>query len=82
VLLTVCLAALTLAVGLSTAVVSSYNHQRGANLSDLQRDLEILRAANDQAEASAAAHVWGQPPAEQGPPVPTPQVGEEEGLRP
>jgi hypothetical protein len=54
------LASLTLAVGLWTAVVACYNHQRAANLSGLQRELEILRAANDQAEAEAAAHIWGQ----------------------
>lgn len=64
VLLTVALASLTLAVGLWTAVVACYNHHRAANLSSMQRGLEILRAANDQAEAEAAAHVWGQPPGE------------------
>jgi hypothetical protein len=58
--LTAALCALSLAVGLWTAVVVSYNHQRAENLSRLQRDLEILRASNDQAEARAASHVWGQ----------------------
>ena len=59
-ILTAALGVLTLAVGLWTAVVVSYNHQRAENLSRLQRDLEILRASNDQAEARAASHVWGQ----------------------
>jgi predicted histidine transporter YuiF (NhaC family) len=59
-ILTAALASLALAVGLWTAVVVSYNHQRAENLSRLQRDLEILRASNDQAAARAASHVWGQ----------------------
>ena len=59
-ILTAALGVLTLTVGLWTAVVVSYNHQRAENLSRLQRDLEILRASNDQAEARAASHVWGQ----------------------
>lgn len=58
--LTAALAALSLAVGLWTTVVVSYNHQRAENLARLQRDLEILRASNDQAEARAASHVWGR----------------------
>lgn len=62
IVLTLTLSVLALAVGIATSVVASYNQARGANLSLLQRKLEILRAAGDQAEASAAAHVWGQAP--------------------
>jgi len=69
-ILTAALGVLTLAVGLWTAVVVSYNHQRAENLSRLQRDLEILRASNDQAEARAASHVWGQAD-----PIAPPRVG-------
>lgn len=80
-LLTIGLAVLTLAVGLWTAVVASYNHQRGANLSTLERDLEILRAAGDQAEARAAAHVWGRPP-EEATPTDEPAAAQTEALHP
>jgi hypothetical protein len=77
-LLTLALVALTLAVGLSTAVVSSHNHERAADLAKLQRKLEILRATNDQAAAQAAAHVWGRAPGQAPPPAaeePVPGAG-------
>jgi len=80
------LAALSLTVGLWTAIVASYNHQRAANLSDLQREIEILRAANDQAEAQAAVHVWGRSLAEGIQPAPSAAAGGQaalqEGARP
>lgn len=75
-LLTLGLAVATLAVGLSSAWVSSHNHERAADLAKLQRKLEILRATNDQAAAQAAAHVWGRAPGQALPPVAEEQVPE------
>jgi len=59
VVLSIALCVLTLAVGMWTCVVASYNHERAAALARLQRGLEMRRTANAQLESMAAAHVWG-----------------------
>ncbi len=59
VLLALGLAALTICVGLWTAALAARNHRRAHNLALLQRPLEMRRAANEELEAQAAAHVWG-----------------------
>lgn len=59
-LLAVGLALLALTVGLCAAVVVAHNHARADRLAQLQRRLEMQRAANDQSESRAAAHVWGR----------------------
>lgn len=59
-LLAIALSLLALAVGLCTAMVVAHNHARADRLAQLQRRLEMQRAANDQSEARAAAHVWGR----------------------
>ncbi len=60
VVVTIGLAAMTLITGLFTCVVQSQNHERARQLSELQRDWEMLEAANAQREAIADAHVWGR----------------------
>jgi len=57
--MTVGLGAMTLITGLFTCVVQSSNHERARQLSELQREWEMLEAANEQREAVAGAHVWG-----------------------
>lgn len=52
------LSMLALALGLVTCLVQSANHQRAHDLAELQREIEMLGAANAQMEATAAAHVW------------------------
>lgn len=59
-LISILLSVLALSVGLCTALVAAHNHARADRLSRLQRRLEMQRAANDQGEARAAAHVWGR----------------------
>jgi hypothetical protein len=59
-LLAVALALAAMTVGLCAAVVVAHNHARADRLAQLQRRLEMQRAANDQSEARAAAHVWGR----------------------
>lgn len=54
------LSLLALTVGLCAAMVVAHNHARADRLAQLQRRLEMQRAANDQSEARAAAHVWGR----------------------
>jgi hypothetical protein len=58
-LISILLSLLALAVGLCAALVVAHNHGRADRLAQLQRRLEMQRAANDQGEARAAAHVWG-----------------------
>lgn len=58
--LCVTLGTLALVVGLVTCVVQSSNHARARRLAELQRQWEMLDAANAQSEATAAAHVWGR----------------------
>ena len=55
------LAALTLCVGLLTCVVQTFNHARAQDLARTQRKIEMLQAANAQADALVAAHVAGVP---------------------
>ena len=55
------LGAMTLLMGLFTCVVQTTNHERARQLAELQREWEMLEAANAQREAVAAAHVWGRP---------------------
>ena len=50
---------LTLAIGLWTCLIQARNHARARELAELQRNWEMLEAANQQNEALAAAHVWG-----------------------
>jgi heme exporter protein D len=57
--ISIALSLLALAVGLCAALVVAHNHARADRLAQLQRRLEMQRAANDQGEARAAAHVWG-----------------------
>jgi hypothetical protein len=59
-LLAIALSLLALTVGLCAALVVAHNHARADRLAQLQRRLEMQRAANDQSEARAAAHVWGR----------------------
>jgi hypothetical protein len=66
-LLAVALSLLALTVGLCAAVVVAHNHARADRLAQLQRRLEMQRAANDQSEARAAAHVWGRADARSAP---------------
>lgn len=61
--ISIALSLLALAVGLCSAMVVAHNHARADRLAQLQRRLEMQRAANDQSEARAAAHVWGRPDA-------------------
>ena len=55
------LAALTLCVGLLACVLQSFNHARAQELARLQRKIEMLQAANAQAEALVSSHVAGLP---------------------
>ena len=55
------LCALTLVLGLFTAVVQNGNHARAAELSSLQRQWEMCEAANAQARALTQAHLPGVP---------------------
>ncbi|HVS19582.1 MAG TPA: hypothetical protein VMT18_13345 [Planctomycetota bacterium] len=59
-LVSILLTVLALTIGLCTALVAGHNHARADRLARLQRRLEMQRAANDQSEARAAAHVWGR----------------------
>lgn len=59
-LIAILLSVLALAIGLCAALVVAHNHTRADRLAQLQRRLEMQRAANDQGEARAAAHVWGR----------------------
>jgi hypothetical protein len=57
--MTVGLGAMTLLLGLFTCVVQTTNHERAHQLAELQREWEMLEAANAQRAAVAGAHVWG-----------------------
>lgn len=57
--MTVGLGAMTLITGLFTCVVQTTNHDRARQLAELQREWEMLEAANAQRAAIAGAHVWG-----------------------
>ena len=46
-------------IAVCAALVVAHNHARADRLAQLQRRLEMQRAANDQGEARAAAHVLG-----------------------
>ena len=54
------LCAATLVVGLSVCCLQSKCHSRARRLAELQRECELLEAANAQAQAVASAHVWGE----------------------
>ena len=58
--MTVGLGAMTLITGLFTCVVQTQNHDRARQLSELQREWEMLEAANQQRAAIAGAHVFGR----------------------
>lgn len=75
-LVSILLSLLALSVGLCTALVAGHNHARADRLARLQRRLEMQRAANDQSEARAAAHVWGRQD------VPVLEAEDEEGWQP
>jgi hypothetical protein len=60
-LLVLLLCAVTLALGLCTALVQTDNHERAHALSQLQRECEMLEAANAQAETLVSSHLPGQP---------------------
>lgn len=60
-LISLSLSLFALLVGLCAALVVAHGHARADRLAQLQRRLEMQRAANDQSEARAAAHVWGHP---------------------
>lgn len=53
------LCGLTLVIGLCTTIVQNGNHARAAELSVLQRQWEMLEAANAQARALVASHLPG-----------------------
>ncbi len=53
------LALTVVATALWTCCVQAENHQRARDLARLQRDWEMLEAANAQAQARADAHVPG-----------------------
>lgn len=55
------LCGLTLVLGLWTAVVQNHNHERASELSTLQRQWEMLEAANAQARAMTESHLPGVP---------------------
>lgn len=55
------LCGLTLLLGLWTTVIQNANHDRAAELSTLQRQWEMLDAANAQAQALSRAHLPGIP---------------------
>jgi hypothetical protein len=60
-LLALLLCALTLALGLWAALVQSENHARARDLAELQRQCEMIEAANAQAQAVVSAHLPGVP---------------------
>ena len=72
--LAVGLGAMTLIVGLFACAIESGNHDRGRRLAELQRELEMLEAANAQSTAVVSAHVWGRP--NDAPDVPPEEVRE------
>ena len=80
-LLSLALSGLTLAVGLWTCLVATWNHQRADQLVRLQRRHEMQRAANDQLAALVSAHVWGLPDGHAAGRT-TPAEPAPEGLRP
>jgi hypothetical protein len=47
------------ATGLIACVVRNANHRRAEELARLQREWEMLAAANAQMAALVEAHVWG-----------------------
>lgn len=55
------LCGLTLVIGLCTTIVQNGNHARAAELAMLQRQWEMLEAANAQARALVASHLPGTP---------------------
>ena len=57
--LSVSLSVLAVALGLLACAVQTHNHARAARLASLQREFEMLDAANAQADAMVSAHVWG-----------------------
>ena len=54
------LCAATVLVGLAVCCLQSECHSRARRLAELQRECELLEAANTQAQAMASAHVWGE----------------------
>lgn len=51
----------TVLVGLYVCCLQSENHARARRLAELQRECELIEAANTQDEAIAGAHVSGEP---------------------
>lgn len=49
-----------LLVGLYVCCLQSNNYDRARRLAELQRQCELIEAANTQDEAVARAHVWGE----------------------
>lgn len=58
--LTLSLSAAIVLVGLAACCLQSECHARARRLATLQRECELLEAANTQAQAIASAHVWGE----------------------
>jgi type II secretory pathway component PulJ len=54
------LSAATVLVGLAACCLQSECHARARRLAALQRECELLEAANTQAQAIASAHVYGE----------------------
>jgi hypothetical protein len=59
-LLALGLCALTLALGLWAALIQCDNHARARDLAELQRQCEMIEAANAQAQALVSSHVPGR----------------------
>ena len=49
-----------LLVGLYVCCLQSENYDRARQLAELQRECELIEAANTQDAAVARAHVWGE----------------------
>ena len=57
--LSVALSAASVALALWACYVQSLNHSRAQELARIQREWEMLSAANAQMAAVVSAHVWG-----------------------
>lgn len=57
--LSVGLCGATLVTGLATCFIQNSCHARAEELSRIQREWEMVAAANAQARAIVSAHVWG-----------------------
>jgi fatty acid/phospholipid biosynthesis enzyme len=61
VLLTLVASGLALAAGLATCVVQAHGHARAQALARVQRQCEMIEAANAQAAAIVESHIPGVP---------------------